>query len=307
MIFRARKLQNFSVSFSSSELSTHQVAPNGVIAHWQNRRALQLIRAECSSNGCPKSVRRSPVLLGRSERQIGFFIEWAESLRTRTSIKLHPSVAPTPYKELPQAPQGTTALSTSPFVRAGYVCRNNTTSLRRPEAVEWAPSVWQAHWLPPFGDCGPVATRHRAMADGTKRTPRDLGAAPPDQKPARPASQIVRVSVHCSARKKRGGLRTPLRTRGRGPKDPAAQTLSGVVAPFQAPARLLRQLLVHDQDRCGNGSPHRRQAAIPSRSRDFDPRRVDSIFVTPSGCGRHCVTPFLRRVRRRSGSQTLQK
>ena len=38
-------------------------------------------------------------------------------------------------------PQGTTALTTPPLVRAGYDCRNNTTSLRRPEAVGWAPSV----------------------------------------------------------------------------------------------------------------------------------------------------------------------
>ena len=38
-------------------------------------------------------------------------------------------------------PQGTTALTTPPFVRAGYDCRNNTTVLRRPEAVGWAPLV----------------------------------------------------------------------------------------------------------------------------------------------------------------------
>ena len=28
--------------------------------------------------------------------------------------------------------------------KAGYDCFNNATSLRRPEAVGWAPSVWQA-------------------------------------------------------------------------------------------------------------------------------------------------------------------
>ena len=32
-IFRARKVQNFTASFSSSELSAHQMAPGGVIAH----------------------------------------------------------------------------------------------------------------------------------------------------------------------------------------------------------------------------------------------------------------------------------
>ena len=59
--------------------------------------------------------------------------------------------------------------------------------------------------------------------------------------------------------------------RGRGPKDPASQTLNGVVAPFQAPTKLLRQLLVQKQDRRCHGSSPRRQAAILSRSRVFDP------------------------------------
>ena len=62
----------------------------------------------------------------------------------------------------------------------------------------------------------------------------------------------------------------------------------------------MRQLLVH----C---SSHRREAVIPCQSRDFDPRPVDDSFVTPSGCGRHCATPFLRRVRCRAGAQTLKK
>ena len=44
-------------------------------------------------------------------------------------------------RELPQVPQGTTASTTPPFVRAGYDCRNNTTVLRRPEAAGWAPLV----------------------------------------------------------------------------------------------------------------------------------------------------------------------
>ena len=38
-------------------------------------------------------------------------------------------------------PQGTTASTTPPFVRAGYDCQNNTTVRRRPEAVGWAPLV----------------------------------------------------------------------------------------------------------------------------------------------------------------------
>ena len=44
-------------------------------------------------------------------------------------------------RELPPSPQGTTALTTPPFVRAGYDCQNNTTVRRRPEAVGWAPLV----------------------------------------------------------------------------------------------------------------------------------------------------------------------
>ena len=91
-------------------------------------------------------------------------------------------------------------------------------------------------------DCWSVVTRHRAMADGTRRTSRDLGTSPHDQNPARPASEVVRDPVHCSARKKgreggggRGGrgAKDPAAHKGRGPKDPAPQTLSGVVAPFR--------------------------------------------------------------------------
>ena len=39
-------------------------------------RLFQLVRAECSSNVCPKRVRRSPVLPGRGERLIGFLVKW---------------------------------------------------------------------------------------------------------------------------------------------------------------------------------------------------------------------------------------
>ena len=48
-------------------------------------------------------------------------------------------------------------------------CSNNATPVRRPEAVGWAPSVWQARWLPPFGDFGSVASCHLTMVDRTKR------------------------------------------------------------------------------------------------------------------------------------------
>ena len=98
------------------------------------------------------------------------------------------------------------------------------------------------------------------------------------------------------------GPKDPAAHKGRGPKDPAAQTLNGVVAPFQAPTRLLRQLLVHEQDRRCHVSSHSRQAT-PLGLAIWTKVHV----VTPSGCGCHCATPFLRRVRCRSGSQTLQK
>ena len=39
-------------------------------------------------------------------------------------------------------------------------CFINATPSRRPDAVVWAPLVGQARWLPPFGDCGSVASCH---------------------------------------------------------------------------------------------------------------------------------------------------
>ena len=136
------------------------------------------------------------------------------------------------------------------------------------------------------------------MADG-----RDLGVAPPDQKPARPASEVVRDPDHFSARTKGEGPKDPAAHKGRGPKDPASQTLNGVVAPFQAPRKLLRQLLVHEQDRRGHGSSPRRQAVILSRFSFL----TQVLVVPPSGCGCYCATPFLRLVRCRSGSQTKKQ
>ena len=84
-------------------------------------------------------------------------------------------------------PQGTTALSTPPFVRAGYDCRNNTTVLKRPEAAGWAPLVcagplttslrglWVSGLLPP----GNGGTNEGAATQ--KPTERHKGAA--TQKP----------------------------------------------------------------------------------------------------------------------------
>ena len=56
--------------------------------------------------------------------------------------------------------QGTTASSTPLLIIA-------------PDAVGWAPSVWQAHWLLPSGDCGSVASCQLAMADRAQGRPDD--------------------------------------------------------------------------------------------------------------------------------------
>ena len=47
-------------------------------------------------------------------------------------------------------------------------CFINATPSQRPDAVGWAPSVWQARWLPPSGDCGSVASCHLTVADRVK-------------------------------------------------------------------------------------------------------------------------------------------
>ena len=94
-----------------------------------------------------------------------------------------------------------------------------------------------------------MVTRHRQWRTERKGHHVISVQRHPDQKPARPASEVVRE---------------PLQRRGGYPSTPAAQTLNGVVAPFQAPTRLLRQLLVHEQDRRVRGSS--RSAVFPSRS-----------------------------------------
>ena len=69
-------------------------------------------------------------------------LDHEELLHVELEIRLlEVEVASPSCRELPQVPQGTTALSTPPFVRAGYDCRNNTTVWRRPEAAGWAPLV----------------------------------------------------------------------------------------------------------------------------------------------------------------------
>ena len=57
------------------------------------------------------------------------------------------------------------------------------------------------------------------------------------------------ISMRRHLSKNRPGLpQKPLVKKERGPKDPAAQGLNGVVAPFSVSSKLLRQLLIHEQD-----------------------------------------------------------
>ena len=136
---------------------------------------------------CP-TVLRDRGLLPESSRTRG--ARWATVLRRRGLLPpkdLEVEVARPSCRELPQGPQGTTASTTPPFVRAGYDCRNNTTVLSRPEAVGWAPLVsagplttslrglWVSGLLPP----GNVGTNEGAAT--LKPTKRHKGAA--TQKP----------------------------------------------------------------------------------------------------------------------------
>ena len=93
---------------------------------------------------------------------------------------------------------------------------------------------------------GPQSGSDSSVNAGKGRTSRDLGAAPLCQKPAWPASGVVRDPTLCSSQGKRG--QGPHCFKGREPKDPATQEVAGVATPL-ASARLLRQLLVRLDDR----------------------------------------------------------
>ena len=138
------------------------------------------------------TVLRDRGLLPESSRTRG--ARWATVLRHRGLLPpkdLEVEVASPSCRELPQGPQGTTALSTPLFVRAGYDCRNNTTVLRRPEAVGWAPLVcagplttslrglWVSGLLPP----GNGGTNEGAATQ--KPTVRHKGAATQKNRPAK--------------------------------------------------------------------------------------------------------------------------
>ena len=89
-------------------------------------------------------------------------------------------------RELPPSPQGTTASTTPPFVRAGYDCQNNTT-VHGDAQKPWGghPSCDPAPLTTSFGTVGQWERRHRAMVERTKGrrpkkpTVRHKGAATP--------------------------------------------------------------------------------------------------------------------------------
>ena len=77
-------------------------------------RWFQLIRAECSPNGCRKSVRRSSVLPGRREGPIGFLVKWSEFLS-------HSNLLQAPFLCCTYAVERVTSRA------AGYDCVINAT------------------------------------------------------------------------------------------------------------------------------------------------------------------------------------
>ena len=128
-------------------------------------------------------------------------------------------------RELPPSPQGTTALSTPPFVRAGYDCRNNTTVLRRPEAVGGHPSCDPAPlttslrglWVSGNAGTGQWWNERRGGDPKTDRATQRGGDPKTDQRKEELSKQLG--------------------VEGRGPENP------GVVAPLTF-CKLSRQLLV---------------------------------------------------------------
>ena len=138
------------------------------------------------------------------------------------------------------------------------------------------------------------------MADGTKRTSRDLGAASPDPKPARPASEVVRDPVHFSARKKGEGAQGPRCAQGKGTQGPRCANSEWRRGAFSGSCKVVAATA---STRAGTFLP----TVGKQQSRLGLAILTQVHVVTPSGCGCHCATPFLRRVRCRSGSQTLQK
>ena len=130
-----------------------------------------------AKNSCPSSsssadrLRQDPSLTkncwSSSSLSSGRIRQEPSKLKSRTQVA----------RELPPSPQGTTASTTPPFVRAGYDCQNNTTVRRRPEAVSGHPSCAPAPLTTSFGTVGQWERRHRAMVERTKgRRPKNRPA-----------------------------------------------------------------------------------------------------------------------------------
>ena len=104
--------------------------------------------------------------------------------------------------------------------------------------MERAPLVWQACWLPPFGDCGSVASGpyRRAATLETDQAKKGADSKFPGRQPKEKATQLPQEGEFS---KQRGYHQ---RRKGRGPENPAAQEVDVVAAPL-ASTWLLRQLL----------------------------------------------------------------
>ena len=101
-------------------------------------------------------------------------------------------------------------------------CFINVTPSRRPDAVGWAPSVWQARWLPPSGDCGSVASCHLTMADrvkgGDPKTDQEGTTRTPGWHPEEKAPQLPKTKKVLSYQR---GLQQHT-AKGRDPRTPAS-------------------------------------------------------------------------------------
>ena len=120
-------------------------------------------------------------------------------------------------------PQGTTALSTPPFVRAGCGCRNNTTVLSRPEAAGWAPLVC----------AGPLTTLRGTVGQWPPAT----GQWWNERRGGDPKTdRATQMGGDPKTDQRKEELSKQLGCEGRGPENP------GVVAPLIF-CKLSRQLL----------------------------------------------------------------
>ena len=119
-----------------------------------------------------------------------------------------------PKRQLPNCQAGPTASSTPLLLDAQM-------------PWSWAPSVWQARWLPPFGDCGSVASCHPQKPTRREGDDSDGRAGDPEEnEPHYHQKRYSRTSVDCINTKRDGGPKTPLCEgggRGGGPRTLASR------------------------------------------------------------------------------------